>query len=96
MLLGVGLLEALALAICLIQLLATGHLTGELVWKAHVGPGIVLLFPFAVAGYALAARTVPVKVRRYSALDGTVEVRFRNADYAEKFVAGIRAWEKKI
>jgi hypothetical protein len=39
---------------------------------------------------------VPIRVSRYSPVDGTVEVRFSRAEYAEKFVAGIRAWEKRI
>jgi hypothetical protein len=57
---------------------------------------IPLLALFVAIGSALAACTVPVKVRRYSALDGTIEVRFHSAECAEKFVASIRAWEKRI
>src|SRR5262249_1293740 len=58
--------------------------------------GLFFLWLFGAIGYAFAARTVPIKVRRYSALDGTVEVRFRSAEYAERVIARIRAWENLI
>ncbi len=96
LLLGVGLVEALVLASCLVVLLATGQITGAQVWRFHFGLGVVFLLPFGFFGYLLAARRVPVQVRRYSPVDGTVQVRFRRAEYAEKFVAGITAWEKAI
>jgi hypothetical protein len=64
--------------------------------NGHLGVGIAFSPFWLFWGFTLAARTGPVKVRRYSALDGTIEVRFRSAEYAEKFVARIRAWEKMI
>jgi hypothetical protein len=92
----VGLVEILVLVLCLVSLLTTGDITGEQFLKFHFGLGIVFLLPFVLMGYALAARTVPVMVRCYCPADGTVEVCFGSAEFAEKFVASIRAWEKKI
>jgi hypothetical protein len=96
MLLGVGLLEAVVLVCCLVFLLTTGEITPQQVLRFHFGLGAVFLLPFGFFGYTLAARNVPVQVRRYSPVDGTVDVRFRSAEFAEKFVAGITAWEKRI
>jgi hypothetical protein len=95
-LLGVGLLEILILVFCLIFLLTTGDLPREQILAFHLLFGIVLLVPFVFMGYALAARRMPVEVTRYSAVDGTVEVRFSSAEYAAGFIASIRAWEKRI
>jgi serine/threonine protein kinase len=95
-LIGVGLVQIVALICCLVCGLATGHLPLELVLRFHFGLGILFLLPFVGLGYEFAARTMPVQVSRYSPVDGTIEVRFRSAEYAEKFVAGISAWEKKI
>jgi serine/threonine protein kinase len=96
LLIGVGLVEILVLVFCLVCLLTTGDLPLEQVLKFHFGLGIVFLLPCVLLGYTLAVRTVPVQVSRYSPVDGTVEVRFRSAEYAEKFIASIGAWEMKI
>jgi tRNA A-37 threonylcarbamoyl transferase component Bud32 len=95
-LIGMGLVEVLVLIHCLFFLLTTGDITREQVLKFHFGLGIIFLLPFVFFAYTVAARTAPVKIRRYSPVDGTVEVRFGSAEYAETFVASIRAWEKKI
>jgi hypothetical protein len=95
-LIGVGLVEILVLVCCLVFLLTTGDLPREQVLKFHFALGIVFLLPCVLLAYTLAARTLPVQVRRYSPIDGTVEVRFGRAEYAEKFVTSITAWEKRI
>jgi hypothetical protein len=96
MLIGVGLLEILILVFFLVFLLATGDLPLEEVLRFQFALGIILLLPFGFMGYAIPARRVPVEVRCYSPVDGTVEVCFTSAQFEEKFVAAIRAWEKKI
>jgi serine/threonine protein kinase len=95
-LIGVGLVEIPILVLCLVLLLTTGGFPGEPVFKLHLGLGIIFLLPCVFLGYTLAVRTLPVKVRRFSPVDGTFEVRFGNAELAEKFVAGMTAWEKTI
>jgi serine/threonine protein kinase len=93
---GVALVEIPVLLLCLVCLLMTGHISVEPVVKLQFGLGIIFLFPCVVLGYTLAARKVPIQVMRYGSVDGTVDVRFASAAFAEKFVAGIQAWEKKI
>ena len=91
-----ALVEIPVLLLCLVCLLMTGHISVEPVVKLQFGLGIIFLFPCVVLGYTLAARKVPIQVMRYGSVDGTVDVRFASAAFAEKFVAGIQAWEKKI
>jgi serine/threonine protein kinase len=95
-LLGVSLVEIPVIIGSLVFLLTTGQIPGEQVLKLQFGLGIIFLFPCVVIGYALAARKLPVRVMRYCPVDGTVELRMGKAAFAEEFVAGIRAWEKKI
>jgi serine/threonine protein kinase len=91
----VSLVEAILLA--LLCLLTGGGVPFKLVLIGQFWLNVLFLPLFIVFVYALATRTVlPVKVRRYSALDGTIEVRFRRTEYAERFVAWTRAWEKRL
>jgi hypothetical protein len=68
------------------------------VWDFLFGASVVCLplLPLCVpAGYVLGRRP-PVKVRRSSPRDGTVQLYFRRPDCAEAFLAAVRAVEQKL